>query len=47
VLAPAVAKQMCERGPRAKLIEFADVGHAPALMSADQIEAVRQFILSQ
>lgn len=34
------ALAMTERGPKARLIEFAGVGHAPALMSDDQIAAV-------
>ena len=36
---------MTERGPRAKLVEFAGVGHAPTLIAADQVEAVSQFLL--
>jgi len=40
VLDPATALAMAERGPRARLAVFAGVGHAPALMSADQIETV-------
>jgi pimeloyl-ACP methyl ester carboxylesterase len=36
---------MTQRGPRAKLVEFAGVGHAPALLSEDQIGAVRDFLL--
>lgn len=47
VLSAAVAGQMTERGPRARLIEFTDVGHAPALLEADQIDAVRKFVLHQ
>jgi len=39
------AKAMTERGPRAKLLEVAEAGHAPALMAADQIAAVRAFLL--
>ena len=34
---------MTQRGPRAKLVEFAGIGHAPALMAADQIAAIREF----
>lgn len=40
------AEAMTQRGPRAQLFEFAGVGHAPTLMAADQIEAVRQFLLA-
>jgi pimeloyl-ACP methyl ester carboxylesterase len=39
------ARAMTERGPRARLVEFPGVGHAPALMAADQIAAVRGFLL--
>ncbi len=36
--------EMQRRKPAVEAIEFAGVGHAPALMSADQIEAVRAFL---
>src|SRR5262249_19742779 len=39
------AKAMSERGPRAKLVEIPEVGHAPALMADDQIAVVREFLL--
>ncbi|MBE0621112.1 MAG: alpha/beta hydrolase [Burkholderiales bacterium] len=39
-------EEMSRRGPRARTVEFADVGHAPTLMHADQIAAVRDFLLS-
>ncbi|MCL2875545.1 MAG: alpha/beta hydrolase [Betaproteobacteria bacterium] len=38
--------EMGKRGPRAKLTEFPGVGHAPMLMSEDQIAVVRDFLLS-
>jgi pimeloyl-ACP methyl ester carboxylesterase len=41
------ALEMTRRGPKAKLVEFPDVGHAPMLMSADQIEVVREFLLGE
>jgi len=37
--------QMALRGPRAKAIEIAGVGHAPTLIHADQIAIVRDFLL--
>jgi len=40
------AIEMTQRGPRPRLVEFAGVGHAPALMADDQISAIRQFLLS-
>ena len=39
------ALAMTQRGPRASLVEFPGVGHAPALMAPEQIEAVRSFLL--
>jgi len=39
------ARQMTTRGPRAKLVEFEGVGHAPSLLPADQIGAIRDFLL--
>ena len=39
------AEQMTRRGPCPRLVEFAGVGHAPALMADDQIRAVRDFLL--
>ena len=46
LLSPATARAMTERGPRAQLVEFAGVGHAPTLIAADQVEAVSQFLFS-
>jgi pimeloyl-ACP methyl ester carboxylesterase len=39
------AMAMTQRGPRATLVEFPGIGHAPALMAPDQIAAVRGFLL--
>ena len=44
VLPAAAAAEMTRRGPTARLIEFAGVGHAPALMSDDQIAVVRDWL---
>jgi pimeloyl-ACP methyl ester carboxylesterase len=38
------AIQMSERGPRAKVVEIAGVGHAPTLIHQDQIRLVRTFL---
>ena len=46
LLAKATAQAMTQRGPKAKVVEFAGVGHAPTLMHADQIAVVRGFLLS-
>ena len=45
LLSPATAKGMGQRGPRAPLVEFAGVGHAPTLVAADQVAAVTGFLL--
>jgi pimeloyl-ACP methyl ester carboxylesterase len=41
-----IALAMTQRGPRARLVEFPGVGHAPMMMSADQISTVRDFLLA-
>ncbi|HUF20841.1 MAG TPA: alpha/beta hydrolase [Burkholderiales bacterium] len=41
------ALEMTRRGPRAKLVEFPNVGHAPMLMCSDQVEVVREFLLCE
>ena len=46
VLNHADAIAMTGRGPRAKLIEFPGMGHAPALMADDQIAVVRDWLLA-
>ena len=42
----ATAVEMSQRGPRAKLIELAGVGHAPTLIAEDQVQAVKGFLLA-
>lgn len=46
LLSPATAHAMTQRGPKARLVEFQGVGHAPMLVQPDQREAVRSFLLS-
>ena len=46
LLSPATALAMTQRGPKARLREFAGVGHAPTLIAPGQIAAVREFLLS-
>jgi pimeloyl-ACP methyl ester carboxylesterase len=41
----ATAEAMTQRGPKATLMEFQAVGHAPMLMSDEQVTAVRDFLL--
>jgi pimeloyl-ACP methyl ester carboxylesterase len=45
LLSRETANQMAQRGPRARLHEFAGVGHAPMLVQPDQVEVVRRFLL--
>lgn len=46
LLAPATAQAMTQRGPRARLVEFAGVGHAPTLVATDQVATVQAFLLT-
>ncbi len=45
ILLPETAEEMSGRGPGARVVEFANAGHAPALMTDDQIAVVRNFLL--
>ena len=45
VLLPKTLEEMRARKPDLEVAEFEGVGHAPALMSADQIEVVKNFLL--
>lgn len=45
LLSRATAAAMARRGPHARCVEFAGVGHAPTLVAADQVAVVRQFLL--
>jgi len=45
VLTHADAEAMSQRGPRARLVEFTGIGHAPALMAEAQISVVRDWLL--
>ena len=44
LLTTATAQAMAERGPRPRVVEFAGVGHAPMLLSPDQIAPVLAFL---
>ncbi len=44
ILPAAVAEEMATRGPRAEVLELPGIGHAPALMTDDQIRIVRDFL---
>jgi pimeloyl-ACP methyl ester carboxylesterase len=45
LLSPETAKLMTERGPKAKLVEIPNVGHAPTFIHDDQIAIAKQFLL--
>lgn len=45
LLSAGTAAQMTQRGPKARLNEFAGVGHAPTLISGDQVRAVTSFLI--
>ena len=40
------ARDMTQRGPKAHLVEFPGVGHAPTLIAPDQIAVVQEFLLT-
>jgi pimeloyl-ACP methyl ester carboxylesterase len=44
ILSAETAQMMTERGPKAELVSFAGVGHAPALMAQDQIDIVTEWL---
>jgi len=45
LLSGETALAMSKRGPKAKCVEFAGVGHAPTLITEDQVSAVQRFLL--
>jgi pimeloyl-ACP methyl ester carboxylesterase len=45
LLSPETASSMTQRGPKARLLEFAGVGHAPTFVADDQVDAVASFLL--
>jgi pimeloyl-ACP methyl ester carboxylesterase len=46
LLSPETAHLMSQRGPRARLLEFDGVGHAPTFVAPDQVDAVAAFLLA-
>jgi pimeloyl-ACP methyl ester carboxylesterase len=46
LLTPQTAQAMTERGPKARIVEFPGVGHAPTLVAQDQVDAVTSFLLA-
>lgn len=47
LLTSATATAMTQRGPKAHLVEFAGVGHAPTLIADDQVDCVTRFLLDR
>lgn len=45
LLSPETTRQMAARGPKARVVEIPEVGHAPTLMQPDQIAIVRDFLV--
>lgn len=46
LLAHDTALAMTQRGPRARLVEFPGVGHAPTFVAPEQVEVVASFLLA-
>ena len=46
LLTAAVANEMTRRGPKARLLTVAGAGHAPALLTEEQIAPIREFLLA-
>ncbi|HYI87033.1 MAG TPA: alpha/beta hydrolase, partial [Burkholderiales bacterium] len=44
VVSREIAEAMARRGPKAKVVEFKGIGHAPTLLHANQIAVVRDFL---
>ncbi len=45
LLSTETARAMTERGPKARLVEFGGVGHAPTFVTAEQVAVVVSFLL--
>ncbi|MDO8450058.1 MAG: alpha/beta hydrolase [Rhodoferax sp.] len=45
LLSHETAQAMTQRGPRARLVEFEGVGHAPTFIADDQVQTVVSFLL--
>lgn len=44
LLSPSTAQAMSQRGPRAQVVEWSGVGHAPTLVADEQVDAVEAFL---
>ena len=47
LLLAETADEMTRRGPKTQVVEFPGVGHAPMLMSQDQIDPIHDFLLAE
>ncbi|NDP40094.1 MAG: alpha/beta hydrolase [Rhodoferax sp.] len=47
LLSVQTAQAMMARGPKARLVEFAGVGHAPTFVADNQVQAVASFLLDE
>ena len=47
LLSPQTAQAMTQRGPKARLVQFEGVGHAPTLVDPAQVAVVRDFLLDE
>jgi len=47
LLSVQTALAMTQRGPKARLLEFAGAGHAPTFIAGDQVRAVVSFLLEE
>ena len=47
LLSVATAQAMTQRGPKAQLVEFEGVGHAPTFIAADQVKAAVEFLIGK
>lgn len=47
LLTHETARQMSLRGPKARCVEFSGVGHAPTLVSDEQVAVVRDFLWAE
>ena len=47
LLSPQTALAMTQRGPKARLVEFAGVGHAPTFIAANQVDVAVKFLTEE
>ncbi|MDA8520123.1 alpha/beta fold hydrolase [Acidovorax sp. NCPPB 4044] len=47
LLVPATVQAMAQRGPRARVVEWQGVGHAPTLVASGQVDVVEQFLFGE